>query len=60
MTLTTIDVAVPTDRLPSANGTEVKVPARAKLLPSPPPVHFQPGGEMDVSISNSLAGAQGP
>ena len=60
MTLAMVDVEVPTDRLGPVNGAEAKVPARAKLLPSPPPVRFHPGDEMDVSISNSLAGAQGP
>lgn len=52
MTLALIDVEVPTDRLPPVNGAEAT--ARAKLLPSPPPVRFHPGGEMDVSISNEI------
>lgn len=55
MTLTTIDIQVPTDRLPAVNGAEATVSAQAKLLPSAPRVHFQPGGEMDVSISTEIA-----
>jgi len=54
-TLTTVDVEVPTDRLPSVNGAEARVAAVAKLLPSAPPVHFHPGGEMDVQISDEVS-----
>ena len=42
MTLAMVAVEVPTDRLGPVNGAEAKVPARAKLLPSPPPVRFIP------------------
>jgi hypothetical protein len=55
MTLTMIDVEVPTDRLPSVNGAEAMVQTRAKLLPAPPPVRPHPGDELDVRISDELA-----
>ena len=54
-TLTTVDVEVPTDRLPPVLGAEAMVPATALLLPAPPPVRPHPGDELDVGISDELA-----
>ena len=54
-TLTTVDVEVPTDRLPSVGGAEAKVPAVAKLLPGAPAVHPHPGDELDIEVSDETA-----
>jgi len=54
-TLTTVDVEVPTDRLPSVGGAEAKVPATALLLPGAPTVRPYPGDELDVSVSSEVA-----
>jgi len=53
-TLTTIDVAVPTDRRPPVNGAEATVQTTAKLLP-PSPVRPHPGDELDIEVSDETA-----
>ena len=55
MTLSTIDIEVPPDRLPAKpGGRETKVPVEAKLLPSAAPIRFLEGDQMDVNVSEEI------